>query len=520
MVDPERGVDVRAGARRVVIYSPQLDRENPPFVAVSRHLTEVLEMSTATSATVSVSWRIAEDMREIARLRAELGAWLVERRKRDTLQQFKTQLQALEDVLLKALQGLDSELSGAVKAPGLAAVDACRRVERGTVWVRRVWTFFRWRFDQRDHPQFSGVLAAADEMVWSCYVEPFRAAGLDTPPAPLAYLDDRFSPYAVPRIEPPPELRFDVEAAFIRDFLSALPIPLLGLPPAAVEYPWWLALVAHEVGHHVQYDLEPKAALVGDFRTWLESAIGDHAAAPAAGRWKPWGREIFADAWSVAMIGPAALWVLVDLEVGADARLLQSHAAYPCPLLRFALMAALLTELRVSPLEALRGLDPQASRSGEPVIVEGQDFRSRFAEDFAVVPSVAKALAATPIVHDLSLGDLSRWDNADFAPFGTVKKWTDAFEAVDDPTAVETVESARLATSGAVWAWANLAAVADEHRDPSRIRLRNRVLRTVARSREQKVRAATPDAAFAAADAGDKLCALVLNNAPEPAPAP
>jgi hypothetical protein len=131
--------------------------------------------------SISVTLRIEDARLEIERLRRELAAWLGERRKRDTLQQFKTQLAALEGVLLKALVGVEAELSVAAKTQGFNAIDVCRRVERGTVWVRRVWSFFRWRFDQRDDPQLGRVLAAADEVVWSCYVEPFRAAGLVQP---------------------------------------------------------------------------------------------------------------------------------------------------------------------------------------------------------------------------------------------------------------------------------------------------------------------------------------------------
>jgi hypothetical protein len=272
------------------------------------------------------------------------------------------------------------------------------------------------------------------------------------------------------------------------------------------------------VGHHVQYDLLPSGALVHGFPTWLAAALGDGAVRGVADRWAPWGREIFADAWSVVMIGPAALWALVDLEVGSDDRLLRSHVAYPSPLVRFALMAGLLRELGVPPGEALRGLDPEASRNGPALVQDDRDLRSLFVQDLDAAQPVAKALAETPVIGALSFADLGRWHTTDFAPHGTTSGWTTAFEGQDEPTPVETVESARLATSGAVWAWANLSALAEQAREPSRTALRDRVVDTVARSREQSVRASTPPPGFAADQAGEHLCSLVLHDAPDPGP--
>jgi len=469
-------------------------------------------------SVISVAWRIAEDRLEIGRLRAELREWLARRRKDDDQQQFKTQLQSLEDVLLTALAGVERVLGDAEKTEGLAAVDVCRRVERATVWVRRIWTFFRSRFDQRDDPSKRKVLAAADEMVWSCYVEPFRALNGTIPPAPLPYIDDRFSPYAVPRVDLPADLRFDVEATFIKEFLSQLPIPLIGLPPGSLEYPWTLALVAHEVGHHVQYDLQQGGAFVPQFGTWIETALGPAASPELVARWTGWGREIFADAWSVVMIGPAALWALVDLEVGADERLLRWHDAYPSPLVRFSLMAGLLRALEVEPIDALRGVDPESRRIGPSLVRDNKDLRSVLVEDLDAARSVATALAEIPVINDLTLADLGRWEKRHFVPYGTTSDWTSAFGAVDDPVPLTTVESARLATSGAVWAWAGLSGLKDDDRETSRRALHERVIRTIARCREPYVRAAEPKRDFTPVDAGDKLCSLVLYDAPDPGP--
>ena len=100
------------------------------------------------------------------------------------------------------------------------------------------------------------ALRAADELIWSC----LQVASLvtETPlPLPLPYPDAAFSPSATPRIKPPPTL--PARDRVLDDMLRILPVPMIALPYGIVEEPWWLVLVAHEVGHHVQYDLDSAA---------------------------------------------------------------------------------------------------------------------------------------------------------------------------------------------------------------------------------------------------------------------
>jgi hypothetical protein len=469
----------------------------------------------ATAPTISVSARAADARVEIARLRVAFTAWLGSRRDRDPLAMFTTPLDALEAVIDAALGGLDAALPAGGPAV-LADLEACRRVERGTVWLRRVWHYFRWRFDQRDPPTsaVAQLLAAADEMVWSCYRPAFGDGVVPTPP--LAYVEDRYSPFAVPRVDPPPDLRFDVDAAFLTTYLAALPIPVVGLPPVCVEQPWWLIFAAHEIGHHVQYDLLPDKQLVGDFETWLAVALGDPGRAGVAARWVPWGREIFADAWSVLLTGPAALWALVALEAGDEARLLQTYRTYPSTFVRVALMAGLLTRLGLDAAPALRGLFPALACDGDPIVVEGIDVRAQLGADLAMVPAIVEALATRPVVPGRTLPALAGWDAAAFTGAAGVRKWTNGFGAADAPAGIASREAPRHAVAGAIWAWAAFEDLPEGDRKGANDDLRARVVAAVAASHEVSVRGAETTPA-AAADLGARLTALVLQ-APEPAP--
>src|SRR5262249_40857207 len=135
----------------------------------------------------------------------------------------------------------------------------------------------RRRFDQRDgDTPLASMLKAADEVVWSCYADPFRVIGRKDIVSPLPYVEDRLAAHAIPREELPADLASEVDTKFLRTYLSALPIAVIALPPSCIEHPWSLIHCAHEAGHHVQYDLvsEPQWALVGEFGDVLADAAG------------------------------------------------------------------------------------------------------------------------------------------------------------------------------------------------------------------------------------------------------
>src|SRR5262249_48257089 len=154
----------------------------------------------------------------------------------------------------------------------------------------------------------SSLLRAADEVVWSCYRQVFARAEHRQPelkgkrrPAPLAFIEPEYSPAA---LESDKQLRtqvpLEVELRSLDDFLQTLPIPLLRLPPWSVGAPWWLVYVGHEVGHHVQHDLD----LIGGFRQGMEAAARAlHLPKDEVTLWGNWGEEIFADVFSLMILG-------------------------------------------------------------------------------------------------------------------------------------------------------------------------------------------------------------------------
>jgi hypothetical protein len=386
--------------------------------------------------------RIEQTRLELDHLALESDNWVAARQKRDRSQQYHSALANLKILMTDCLQRLKEELDGIADDGGTTDVySACRKLDTSLILVRRVWTFFRTKFEQRDDPVLGPALAAADEVVWSCYADAFQNAGQPRQAAPLPYIEPAYSPQAVPRADPPSDLRGD--SALLQEFLQTLPIPVVSLPPTCVRSPWWLVYLGHEVGHHIQYDLLPQAQLVGEFGQLLASAFPDDE--EAAARWESWGREIFADLYSVCLMGPRAVWAMAALELAGERDLMVSRigkATYPPAVVRLGLLAAAADALEVdgaAELSAL-GIDPQKVVTGQPLIEKGRDLRALAWADLAHVPRVMKVLTDHPGHGGLAwFKKISGWTGKpDFGNGGTVDTWGGVLRKEKKPDAQKT----------------------------------------------------------------------------------
>jgi hypothetical protein len=404
--------------------------------------------------------------RRVGWMLEELGerveAWMTHRRRVDIdekgqyVGRHETQLGAVGSLLQGSLEVLGAELAAVDRgaSPG-EAFERSRQVADAVVWLERVWRYFGRRFDQRDGLRggdgpdpLAATVAAADEVVWSCYrplYEHPRVVALDLPPRPppLPYVEPEYSP-AARMTSGSLDRQLEPSAAFValEEVAGRLPIPLLRLPPWCVGAPWWLVFVAHEVGHHLQHEME----LVGPFRRAVEEAATEAGAdGDDAGRWGRWGEEIFADLCSLLLMGPWALWALVEVERRPAPAMARRRPAYPPAVVRLRLMADALERLGLGPAPALRGVDLELP-AGAP---------ERLVLDAAVGDRLGP-LVDRPWPRLGPLPKLLRFDAADFAAGGEVERWAMrlATDAHHDPP--RHLDSARRLTAGAVAAWARL----------------------------------------------------------------
>ena len=468
--------------------------------------------------------RIEQSRREVERCDQAFRAWLARRRAADAAGQYASQLDAVEYVMDENLGLMRGELEAiplAASVPDIYGV--CEKVDRQLVWVRRLWDYFREKWDQRDDPERRPVLAAADEIVWSCYAPPFRQLQRPVGPAPLPYIATEFSPHAIPRRQLPQYLRPSDE--LLMRALDELPVSVVGIPQICIANPWWLVLIPHEVGHQVAFELDGGRlpATVGALAADAAARAG--GAALADDEWSAWAQELFADAFAGTMVGAAHLWALNELETGEGEALVQRVPGYPPPIVRRAVTAELLRCSGLPDSEALPAVP--AAPALEELKIGGAD-RERVERQLGAVGAVAQALAEEPIVEKSSLRELLPLRVDQVSRSGRSGQWRKELAGAAEARPEPLLEAARLATAGALAEWAETMAEPDQERRLARTdRLRQRMLEVVPNCREPGKRAAREGAGAGIAELARELAreanALPLEEpvwSAEPAPTP
>jgi hypothetical protein len=396
-------------------------------------------------------------------------------------------------------------------AEGLSAIQetgrvyaACRTNDTRAELVRRVFSYYQARLDQRRDKLLGPVLRAADEVVWSCWAEPFRTASYRDPavimrPAPLPYIESQYSPAAVPRDDPPADLTVGRDDSLLIAYLERLPIPLIALPEVCADDPWWLAYVGHEVGHHLQHDLADNWTLVKAFGGLTEAASRAAGEADPA-RWRTWSPEIFADICSVYAVGPAAVYSVVQLELDDADKMLRGRTKYPPPLVRLGILATVAGRLG---LDVTAALEPTGLDSASP-------------PQEAVISALTDAALADPLCGRGPFRSLLGWDPTAFAPGGTIWSLREGLRARISLRVRPGTRTARLLTSAAVAAWEEVAVIPDSRqREDSRLELADRFLRAVVDGREEGTRAVAQQVPPGTATLSADLTRLLIDSIPE-----
>jgi hypothetical protein len=183
------------------------------------------------------------------------------------------------------------------RSPDFSAADA-RAHGKNVLALFRIWEFFRNKIVQRLDPHHAASLQLADEFAWACY-RPAASQVYKEPP--LVFLNGGFSPFILPRNREfsaefvPHEL---IQNDELIEAMSRLPFPVIGIPWYQVATPWELPVIAHEVGHSIEGDLE----LGKELLQRIDAAVNNEA---RRARWKTWCSEIFADYYGCVAVGPS-----------------------------------------------------------------------------------------------------------------------------------------------------------------------------------------------------------------------
>jgi hypothetical protein len=392
--------------------------------------------------------RIDETLGEAIALHGEVDAWRSGWDTVDAIGGHLTHLDLLAAVLLGLVDEIARRTAAIDPASGTGAVyEECRRSDLRLLHARRLWRWYADKLDQRAGPPDDIVvrtLLAADEVVWSCWKTAFTGLGEPVPPAPIPYLAAQYSATATPRTDPPPELRPGLDD-LLRRHLEELPVATIGLPPICCRRPWWIVLGAHETGHHVQFESAGLEKLAQE-RVWAAAyAVADDTS--LAEQWLPWCRELFADAFSVLLVGPAAIWAAAELETRTPAGLRKSpSSSYPPPLVRLAVLRAVAEQAGL-PVQAQALAD--VADVADPVTQDDDRLRPLL----AAAARVAAALLGLESDSGRALRSLAGGTALAYAPGGSVPGWRAELLGQDEPIPQRTLDAARFCVAGGVDAW-------------------------------------------------------------------
>jgi hypothetical protein len=433
----------------------------------------------------------------------------------DVLGLHRTQLQRVQSVLQAAGKALRSNLNVLLQeSHDVQQVYAlCREYDEAIVWLQKLWNYLKEKFGQRreidGNSDLPDLLKAADEVVWSCFHGVLQKALGQHGPAPLAYVEPEYSPATIQIDQPlPVDLTLKADLDFMNGLLESLPIPVLRLPPACISAPWWLVFVAHEVGHHVQYALN----LVGYYREGLAAAAESQGFSKdeAAGCWGRWGEEIFADFFSLMLMGQWALRAIAEVEAGTSEQMVERKSTYPSPVIRLALMKCVAEELGLDVKQAVLGLDLKA-------IAETDEVAKK---DYTVVED-AVLFALKPEPKFGNLKDICSFDKAMFADVSKISGWSNALSSKADlpvdRRAMAQLETARHIACGSLRAWSkhsDQTESADLEKDyklrkENRETIRLNTIKALLLSGPRDTRAGGPEEAVDSEKAGKSLADLL-----------
>jgi len=294
---------------------------------------------------------------------------------------------------------------------------------------------------------------------------------------------------------------------------TRLLLELLKREETPAKTPWWLILLGHEVGHHVQHDLLDDVELVMQFEelisTSIRDGIAEGSADEAIGRWSERNHEVFADAFAVFSMGAWAAWALGEITL--DDRMLIPVRRYPAGAVRIALLDKLCRELGMTHVDVMQGLDPFAMASAGENGAEDTPIKRAVRADLLLVPAIANGILTRSIDGLDTLKALCGFSATAFGKGGEVDAWAKGFRGEGYLGPEKDLRSARLAISGAACAWMTVSSEADiDERETQRELLVGRVIDILPECAKPGTRSATETAKPDLETAGDKLADRLL----------
>jgi hypothetical protein len=330
--------------------------------------------------------KLAELRDKLAGISAEFDRWLAEAGERRPLRKHHSQISRLTAQLGGLVERVGQDLDAALGDRD-GVLDDSRALQMRILEVHRIWDFYRSKLNLRYIEWFRPYLGTVDEFAWACYAladAHGRRPDASAPAAktaPLVFLSGEFSPFLHARQSP-----FDVEEVadapdtlgFLQ-IVSALPVPVIGLPWYQLTHLPDAVLVAHEIGHDVERDRRMAGTALEHVR-----AVGNALPAERRAAWIAWLPEVVADLYGVLAGGPAFVAALVDLLAVDPAEVAAEPVGPPW---------------RPHPPAAVRVAVTTAALEHTGFAAEADAQRRAWAEAYPAVPTDPTAPLAADVPH-------------------------------------------------------------------------------------------------------------------------
>ncbi len=290
-------------------------------------------------------------------LALDFAEWVSLSAAKKPLEKHHTQVKRLVRRLGRLRQALDDDI-GKLRTDGVNTMARGYALEQDVLLLHNMWEFYRSRLSQRFVPWMKRFLDAADDYSWAC-LQPVIAAAVaadhvteaSVREPPLTFLNGEWSPFASARgsalmseaISPSETER----QAFIRE-VKSLPLSVLGLPWYQLSHLPDVLMLAHEIGHIVEDDLNLTESLT---KVLTDTIAAGGIPANRATAWQAWLGEAFADTFGAVAGGRGfgcalADFVTLDVKVmRAEAQSFPNWGVYPTTALRLRLVAGALDAL-------------------------------------------------------------------------------------------------------------------------------------------------------------------------------
>jgi hypothetical protein len=288
---------------------------------------------------------------KLSSLDRELTEW-TDRTTREPMRRHYSQVKRLSRVINALLESMRISTNWNASTEEIALANAVSW-EKRILTAYAIWEMFRSKLAQRDESFFQQRLLAYDDLAWACYEPAMKHYSATPKEPPLLYLNSTWSAYLQRRgsafdtdVEKGKDAGAAIDAADYRAAMKKLPFPLLALPWFQVSHAPSALLIAHEVGHAVEFDF--------DLTETIDKTL---AAAPLrrSADWRGCASEVFADLYGILCLGGYLAGSLLDLMAASREAVTMdtSFGRYPSRPYRMELAATALDYLGL-PEDALR----------------------------------------------------------------------------------------------------------------------------------------------------------------------